>query len=131
MAHGLELRAPLLDHRFVEAVLALPAHERYTKPPKLFLARLAPELAKQGAFARKKRGFNPPLHGWLRDDLEERMRGVAASLAELTCGQVEGTRAQAMIDAYANTPSLAEQVLSLVILDESLRQLAALARDGG
>ena len=25
MAHGLELRAPLLDHRFVEAVLALPA----------------------------------------------------------------------------------------------------------
>jgi asparagine synthase (glutamine-hydrolysing) len=131
MAHGLELRAPLLDHRFVEAVLALPPHERYTKPPKLFLARLAPELAKLGAFARKKRGFNPPLHGWLRDDLRDRMRGVAASLAELTSGQIDGARAQAMIDAYARTSSLAEQVLSLVILDESLRQLAALARDGG
>jgi asparagine synthase (glutamine-hydrolysing) len=131
MAHGLELRAPLLDHRFVEAVLALPPHERYTKPPKLFLARLAPELAKLGAFSRKKRGFNPPLHGWLRDDLVDRMRGVAASLAELTSGQVDGARAQAMIDAYAKTSSLAEQVLSLVILDESLRQLAALARDGG
>ena len=36
-----------------------------------------------------------------------------------------------MIDAYANTPSLAEHVLSLAILDESLRQLAVLARDGG
>ena len=49
----------------------------------------------------------------------------------LTSGQIEGSRAQAMIDAYAGTPALAEQVLSLVILDESLRQLAALARDGG
>jgi asparagine synthase (glutamine-hydrolysing) len=131
MAHGLELRAPLLDHRFVEAVLALPAHERYTTPPKRFLARLAPELAELGAFSRKKRGFNPPLHGWLREDLRERMGGVAASLADLTSGQVDAVRAQAMIDAYAGTPSLAEQVLSLVILDESLRQLWVLARDGG
>jgi asparagine synthase (glutamine-hydrolysing) len=131
MAHGLELRAPLLDHRFVEAVLALPAHDRYTKPPKLFLARLAPTLAEQGAFSRKKRGFNPPLHGWLRDDLRDRMSGVATSLADLTYGQIDVLRAQSMIDAYATTTSLAEQVLSLVILDESLRQLAALARDGG
>jgi hypothetical protein len=44
---------------------------------------------------------------------------------------VDAVRAQAMIDAYAGTPSLAEQVLSLVILDESLRQLWVLARDGG
>jgi asparagine synthase (glutamine-hydrolysing) len=131
MAHGLELRAPLLDHRFVEAVLALPPHDRYTKPPKLFLARLAPALVEQGAFSRKKRGFNPPLAGWLRDDLRERMGGVAASLADSTSGQIDRARAQGMIDAYAGTSSLAEQVLSLVILDESLRQLAALARDGG
>jgi len=131
MAHGLELRAPLLDHRFVEAVLALPAHDRYTKPPKLFLARLAPTLVEQGAFSRKKRGFNPPLHGWLKEDLRERIGGVASSLANLTAGRIDGTRALAMIDAYANTPSLAEHVLSLAILDESLRQLAALARDGG
>ena len=60
MAHGLELRAPLLDHRFVEAVLALPARDRYTHPPKRYLARLAPELDRLGVFARKKRGFNPP-----------------------------------------------------------------------
>jgi hypothetical protein len=36
-----------------------------------------------------------------------------------------------MIDAYATTPALAEQILSLVILDESLRQLASIASDGG
>jgi asparagine synthase (glutamine-hydrolysing) len=130
MAHGLELRAPLLDHRFVEAVLALPPADRYTKPPKLFLARLAPALSEQGAFSRKKRGFNPPLHAWLTEDLRERMGGVASSLSTLAPGQIDGARAKRMIEAYASTPSLAEQVLSLAILDESLRQLAALARDG-
>ena len=44
MAHGLEARAPLLDHRFVERVLALPPDERYTRPPKLF-AYVRPSLA--------------------------------------------------------------------------------------
>jgi len=63
--------------------------------------------------------------------LRERIGGVASSLANLTAGRIDGTRALAMIDAYANTPSLAEHVLSLAILDESLRQLAVLARDGG
>ncbi len=131
MAHGLELRAPLLDHRFVEAVLALPEQARFTTPPKKVLATLAPELERLGAFARKKRGFNPPLDGWLKDDLKDRLPGAATSLARLTGGQLDQPRIQDMIDAYATTSALAEQVLSLVILDESLRQLAAAAADGG
>jgi asparagine synthase (glutamine-hydrolysing) len=124
MAHGLELRAPLLDHRFVEAVLALPPSQRYTRPPKLFLAQLAPELVDLHVFERKKRGFNPPLGGWLRDDLRERVAAMPGSLAAVTGGQLDATRAQGMLDAYARSSSLAEQILSLVILDESLRQLA-------
>src|SRR5262249_19542878 len=123
MAHGLELRAPLLDHRFVEAVIALAPSQRYTKPPKLFLAQLAPELVDLHVFERKKRGFNPPLSGWLRDDLRERVAAMPPSLAALTGGQIDAARAQGMLDAYAHSSSLAEQILSLVILDESLRQL--------
>ena len=80
MAHGLELRAPLLDHRFVEAVLALPAAQRFTSPPKRYLATLAPELERLGTFARKKRGFNPPLGGWLKGDLAPRLPEIAAAL---------------------------------------------------
>ena len=38
MAHGLELRAPLLDHRFVEGVLGLPAALRFTTPQWLVMA---------------------------------------------------------------------------------------------
>jgi asparagine synthase (glutamine-hydrolysing) len=124
MAHGLELRAPLLDHRFVEAILALPARARFTRPPKRFLASLAPGLDALGVFARKKRGFNPPLHHWLTGDLAERRATVATSLAAHTADQIDTARVRTMIAAYDRTPALAEQVLSLLMLDECLRQMA-------
>lgn len=124
MAHGLELRAPLLDHRFVESILALPARTRFTRPPKRFLAKLAPGLDTLGVFARKKRGFNPPLRDWLTRDLAERMATAAASLAARTGGELDAARVGAMLAAYDHAPALAEQVLSLLMLDESLRQLA-------
>lgn len=53
-----------------------------------------------------------------------------ASLHASTGGLIDAGRTQALLAAYAHAPSLAEQVLSLVILEESLRQLAALAADG-
>jgi asparagine synthase (glutamine-hydrolysing) len=84
-----------------------------------------------GAFARKKRGFNPPLAAWLQGDLAPRLPETAAALAALTRGQLDAARVDAMLAAYAGTPALAEQVLSLVILATSLRQLAAEAALGG
>ncbi len=131
MAHGLELRAPLLDHRFVEAVLALPAGIRFTRPPKRLLASLAPDLERLGVMARKKRGFNPPLRDWLSGDLGERMASAGESLSKRTGGQLDRSRVDAMIAEYARTPALAEQVLSLIVLDECLRQLAIEASHGG
>ena len=106
MAHGLELRAPLLDHRFVEAVLALPQDQRYTRPPKMFLAKLAPELVDLHVFARKKRGFNPPLGGWLSNDLHDRLSAMPASLAALTqradrCGARAGDARRVCTHAFA------------------------------
>ena len=124
MAHGLELRAPLLDHRFVDAIVALPRELRFTRPPKRLLASLAPGLDRLGVFARKKRGFNPPLSDWLSLDLADRVASAGDSLASRTGGQLDAARASAMLAAYARTPALAEQVLSLLMLDECLAQLA-------
>jgi asparagine synthase (glutamine-hydrolysing) len=125
MAHGLEARAPFLDHQFVERVLALPATERYTRPPKLVLREaLDPRLAE--VLGRKKRGFNPPLRDWLRVGLAARYDGLGTRLARTSAGQLD---AQA-VDRYARhyldgAEHAAEQVLQLLILDESLAQLTA------
>jgi asparagine synthase (glutamine-hydrolysing) len=72
MAHSLELRSPLLDHRVVELGLSLP--------PSLKTRRLTGKLALRRAFAadlppqvsgRGKKGFGVPLGRWFREDLRE------------------------------------------------------------
>ena len=126
MAHGLEMRAPFLDYRFVEALAALPARERFTVPAKRLLAPAMTALGDLDPFAQKKRGFNPPLAGWLEGDLAPRLPGLGSRLAALTAGQLAGERVDAFTAAWRRRPGLAEQLLQLVLLDESLAQLAAL-----
>jgi len=128
MAHGLEMRAPFLDHRFVAALLALPEAQRFTTPPKMLLAPALAQIADREPFTRKKRGFNPPLAGWLEGDLAPRLPGLGERLAALTGGQLAAERVDAFTAAWRNGDAgLAEQVLQLVILDESLAQIGALA----
>jgi asparagine synthase (glutamine-hydrolysing) len=128
MAHGLELRAPFLDHRFFATVMGLPAADRFTTPPKRLLAPAMAALAEHDPFARKKRGFNPPIAGWLHGDLAPRLPGLGARLATLTGGQLAAARVDAFVDTWRHGHAgLGEQVLQLLILDESLAQLATLA----
>lgn len=128
MAHGLELRAPLLDHHLYQALLALPYAERFTQPPKQALAPLLAPLADMNPFARKKRGFNPPLEGWLQQDLAARLAPMADNLSRLTDGQLSAPALRRFTQRYVDGDKrLAEQVLQLLILDESLQQLGALA----
>src|SRR5208283_1257027 len=129
MAHGLELRAPFLDHRFAACVMGIPAAQRFTRPAKLFLAPALAPIADLNPFARKKRGFNPPLDGWLRGDLAPRLDGLGERLCALSAGQLDAARVDCFVTAWrSESGSLAEQLLQLLILDESLRQLTELAR---
>lgn len=72
MAVSLEVRPPLLDHRFVERFVVLPAAEKVRRGSGKFALRraLGPRLPPQildGA----KRGFDTPLDRWLRGPLQE------------------------------------------------------------
>lgn len=74
MAHGLEVRSPMLDYEFVETAWSIPPGQRisggYGKHP-LRMAldrRLGPDVA-----WRKKAGFEVPLDRWCRGLLRERI----------------------------------------------------------
>ncbi len=126
MAHGLELRVPLLDHRLYQTVLALPRGRRFTDPPKQALGAVCELCARLDLFKQKKRGFNPPLVGWLRDELRDRLDGLGARLQSSTNGQLGAPRVDELTRVFiAGRESLAEQVLQLLILDVSLTQLLA------
>ncbi|MBM4007780.1 MAG: asparagine synthase (glutamine-hydrolyzing) [Planctomycetes bacterium] len=126
MAHGLELRLPLLDHRWVGRVRALSRAERFTNPPKGLLVSAAPELRSLDLLHAPKRGFNPPLRTWLQQDLHQRVDCMGPQLEALTAGRVRGGRVQAMVQASASDARLDESILSLVVLATSLHQLAGL-----
>ncbi|HLY95065.1 MAG TPA: asparagine synthase (glutamine-hydrolyzing) [Gaiellaceae bacterium] len=77
MAHSLELRSPLLDHRVFELGLSLPdSLKQRGRVGKVALRRaFAAELPEQIA-ARGKSGFGVPLARWFREDLRPLARDV-------------------------------------------------------
>jgi asparagine synthase (glutamine-hydrolysing) len=124
MAHGLELRAPMLDQVFFQTLLAVPETERFTRPAKLLLAPACEQLSEQGLFYRKKRGFNPPLGPWLRGDLKGRYQGLGKRLSVLTDGLLSEIALEQAARRYTHgDEAMAEGILQLLILDESLGQL--------
>ena len=128
MAHGLELRAPLLDHRFVELVIGLPANRRFTRPAKALLVDTCQICRDEGLLTAKKRGFSPPLNHWLREDLSARLPDLGARLAAATGGQLQAGRVDTLVAAYiGGFDKLAEPVYQLLVLDVALRSLGLAA----
>lgn len=70
MAHGLEVRAPFLDHRIVEFGLSLPDREKITLiENKFFLRRALERYLPKNLTSRKKKGFAVPMNAWIRGEL--------------------------------------------------------------
>jgi len=70
MAHSLEVRVPLLDHRVVEYMFRLPGH---LKMPglklKRFLKKTMRDKLPRRILTRRKSGFNVPIPVWLKHEL--------------------------------------------------------------
>jgi asparagine synthase (glutamine-hydrolysing) len=72
MAHGLEVRAPFLDHRVVEFVAALPAGLKLRGRTTKFILREAMRAVLPAAvLAKPKHGFEAPISRWLRHELRD------------------------------------------------------------
>ncbi len=87
MAHGLELRSPLLDTAVLEMTAGLPdAHLIRRGRTKVLLRRAFADLLPPEILSRKKMGFGIPLPTWLRREwrslLEDRILAPDARLWE-------------------------------------------------
>jgi asparagine synthase (glutamine-hydrolysing) len=94
MAHGLEVRVPLLDQRLAELALGLPAAvKRAGVGPKPLLAAavgdLLPPLVRE---RRDKRGFTLPFERWLRGPLLPQLNALAAEPRLLRPGALAAAR---------------------------------------
>jgi asparagine synthase (glutamine-hydrolysing) len=87
MAHALEARLPLIDHRLIAAVARLAPDLRFAHGKKTLLRALAKRLLPPDLVDRPKRGFNPPMGIWLKTSLApvlaERLRPERMALLGL------------------------------------------------
>jgi asparagine synthase (glutamine-hydrolysing) len=75
MAHGMEARAPYLDHALVERVLAVPMRVRIGgRGGKPLLRAAAAGLLPERLLARPKRAFDVPLGSWMAGPLSGAVR---------------------------------------------------------
>ena len=69
MAHSLEVRPPLLDHRLVEFMLSVDPQllvDESRRRGKLLVRRLMQPRLPEGHLNRSKSGFGLPVHAWLK-----------------------------------------------------------------
>src|SRR5579872_4499891 len=70
MAHGLEIRVPLIDHQLARRVLAFPGRWKVdSRTPKPLLVKALNGQLPDKIIHRRKRGFTLPFEHWLRDAL--------------------------------------------------------------
>ena len=85
MRHSLEVRVPLLDHRLVEFIAALPDSAKKGATPKALLAESVRDLVPVEALNRAKRTFTLPWEHWLRGKLGVQSGVSSERTNALTC----------------------------------------------
>ena len=72
MAHSLEVRAPILDHKLMELAATIPSSMKLRgMNGKYIFKKTLNEVLPRSVLNRKKMGFGVPLAQWLRNDLRE------------------------------------------------------------
>ncbi len=127
MAHGLEVRVPLLDHELVQWVAQLPAslklHGREGKY--LFKRALEPWLPQEILY-RPKMGFGVPLGHWFRGPLAGHLREALTGTELRDTGLFDTAFVDRMVREHQGGQRDHTAALwALLMFRESLPQLAA------
>jgi asparagine synthase (glutamine-hydrolysing) len=82
MAHGLEIRVPLIDHRLAKKAMQIPGSWKLEAgTPKPLLVHALNGALPDSIVHRKKRGFTLPFEHWMKDSLRSEMERSWPSMA--------------------------------------------------
>lgn len=101
MAHGLEVREPLLDHKLVEWAAVLPSAYKLNAGEGKFIFKKAMEpYLPNDILYRKKMGFAVPLASWFRGPLKEKVRSAVLSPVLLQTGYFNANYLHELVDHH-------------------------------
>ncbi len=119
MAHGLEVRVPLIDHKVVERMLNVPGKLKLRRnEPKWLLVDAVGGLPRE-IIDRPKRGFELPFKSWLagalREEVEETLRSTSLD------GFVNAAAMQEVWRSFLDGRTTWSRVWSFYVLGEWMR----------
>src|SRR5690348_10995713 len=125
MAHSLEVRVPLLDHRLVAWASSLPPEMKLRggTGKYVFKKMLEPDLPHEVLY-RRKMGFGVPLSAWFRGPLARRVQAALRTGAVADCGYFEPAMLDRLLQQHASgLRNHSTTLWSLLMLDAFLRGL--------
>ena len=103
MAHALELRSPLTDHRLVEFALRVPFHLKFRYgETKWLLKRAMKSFLPPTVLRRRKLGFNPPTGSWLSGELRALPAALLCERAIAQRGLFQPTEVRRLLDCHSS-----------------------------
>jgi len=101
MAHSLEGRSPLLDHKLVEFMARVPAELKLRDGVSKYLLKSALRgVLPDAILDRPKMGFGVPLGGWLRSSLRELLEDTVLSQRAVERGYFDPAAVRRMVSAH-------------------------------
>jgi asparagine synthase (glutamine-hydrolysing) len=125
MAHSLEVRVPLLDHRLVEWASTLPLALKLRGSTGKYILKkaLEPDLPHDVLY-RAKMGFSVPMSTWLRGPLAKRIHEALLNGAVAECGYFEPSMLDRLVREHAaGRYDHSATLWSLLMLDAFLRHM--------
>jgi asparagine synthase (glutamine-hydrolysing) len=126
MAHGIEARSPLLDHRIIELAARLPAD--WKRPPgapgKALLREVAHEVLPQEIVSLPKRGFDVPVTTWMRSSMRSAVEEKLRSSYLVRDGWLDRTALDSQLEPHDDGQApLGNRLWSLYVLELWYRQV--------
>ncbi|TAN78455.1 MAG: amidotransferase 1, exosortase A system-associated [Gallionella sp.] len=127
MAHGLEVREPLLDHKLVEWASGLPAacKQHGGEGKYIFKKAMEPYLPNDILY-RKKMGFAVPLAGWFRGPLKEKVRSAVLGPVLAQTGYFNADYLHELVDRHqSGSRDYSTALWALLMFESFLRNRQA------
>lgn len=124
MAHALEVRVPILDHKFVEWASSLPPEAKLKgmEGKYIFKKALEPHLPNDVLY-RQKMGFAVPLGSWFRGPLKQRVNDSLSSSALSETGIFNMSYIQNIVNQHQSGQREHSAVIwSLLMFESFLRK---------
>ncbi|MGF1503523.1 MAG: asparagine synthase (glutamine-hydrolyzing) [Anaerolineae bacterium] len=124
MAHSLEVRVPLIDHKLVSYAARIPPELKIRgSQSKWIFTQAIADLLPAEVFQRPKRGFEMPVAAWMRTELRDVLEDVFSPDSLLARGLVDADAARAVYaDFREGRAATYMYAWSLAVLELWMRQ---------